>query len=374
MKTILCLAIAAFLFSSCEKEILVEDHTLTGVSEKYLDEGLVACWKFDEETGKYFYNETSGQLTGQKYGATWVTGVVGSALKYDGVNDYAKVSGINSHVLGDMTQGSISIWFRYADSLDNGSKPIQPLMYIGKSDTTGNDDCFIIEIGHNDPQNSTLYFTWIRNGELPLCFSSAQNLTPETWYHFVGMVGDHVNDYGQNNTGYLNGVEMTDRNYNYGDPFTKVFFKMYPSGELQNIWFGYGKTRDSHTPDFEFLAGVVDEIRIYNRPLTSQEVLTLYQQGNQNVPPVISVQVSGGPFYTEPTDIIATATATDPDGSVVRVEFYLDGVLRFSDLAAPYKFKFTGIMAGNHTILVKAIDNAGFSSETSRVINVRAQH
>jgi hypothetical protein len=159
MKTIVSLAIAAFLFSSCENEITVEDHTYTGASQKYLDEGLVAFWKFDEATGKYFYNETSGLLTGQKYGATWVTGVAGSALKYDGVNDYAKVSGINSHMLGDMTEASISIWFRYADSLDNGCKPIQPLMYVGKSDTTGNDDCFIIEIGHHDPQNSTLYFT-----------------------------------------------------------------------------------------------------------------------------------------------------------------------------------------------------------------------
>jgi hypothetical protein len=154
----------------------------------------------------------------------------------------------------------------------------------------------------------------------------------------------------------------------------KVFFKELPADELENIWFGYGKTHDNYTPAFEYLAGMLDEIRIYNRPLTPEEVMILYQEGNQNAPPEISLQLSGGPFYTEPAAIVAIVTATDPNGFIERVEYYLDGVQRFIDYTEPYKYKYTGIMAGKHTLMVKAIDNSGFTTQTERVITVRASH
>lgn len=53
------------------------------------------------------------------------------------------------------------------------------------------------------------------------------------------------------------------------------------------------------------------------------------------------------------------ASATDPDGSVVRVEFLANGAVLGEDAAAPYAFSWAGAPAGTHTLTVRATDNVG---------------
>ena len=55
----------------------------------------------------------------------------------------------------------------------------------------------------------------------------------------------------------------------------------------------------------------------------------------------------------------ATVTDTDPGGSVQRVEFYLDGVLKVTDITSPYTYELCDILAGSHTVMAVAVDQAG---------------
>jgi len=61
------------------------------------------------------------------------------------------------------------------------------------------------------------------------------------------------------------------------------------------------------------------------------------------------------------------ATATDPDGNLSRVEFYVDGLLFRSVSNAPFGTLWTNSVPGYHTISARAIDTTGLSTQSPPV-------
>src|SRR5262245_51064299 len=63
---------------------------------------LIAHWKLDENSGTTTADATSNRNDGTlTKGPTWAPGYIGSALSFDGVNDYVEVP--NSAILGITT-------------------------------------------------------------------------------------------------------------------------------------------------------------------------------------------------------------------------------------------------------------------------------
>lgn len=84
-----------------------------------------------------------------------------------------------------------------------------------------------------------------------------------------------------------------------------------------------------------------------------------------NKAPSVSLTSPGnGSGYTAPVNITLSATASDTDGSVVKVEFYNGHALlgSSSSTVSPYSYTWTNIGAGVYTITAKAYDNSGGSS------------
>jgi hypothetical protein len=80
--------------------------------------------------------------------------------------------------------------------------------------------------------------------------------------------------------------------------------------------------------------------------------------GGGNQPPEVEItSPADGASFTAPADIPVTATASDPDGSVDRVEFYRNGALVGTDPTAPYSFTHTGLPAGSYLLLARAFDD-----------------
>ena len=79
-----------------------------------------------------------------------------------------------------------------------------------------------------------------------------------------------------------------------------------------------------------------------------------------NNPPTVTLTApaNGATFYVG-TNFQCQATASDSDGSVARVEFYMDGTLFFTDTTSPYSFEWCDITAGAHTLSAVAVDNGG---------------
>lgn len=66
-----------------------------------------------------------------------------------------------------------------------------------------------------------------------------------------------------------------------------------------------------------------------------------------------------GATFTAPTDIELTATASDGDGMIVRVEFYANDNLIGEDFNAPYTFTWSSISEGTYTLTALAVDELG---------------
>jgi hypothetical protein len=89
-----------------------------------------------------------------------------------------------------------------------------------------------------------------------------------------------------------------------------------------------------------------------------------------NEPPVVALTApSDGQGLNAACPVFLTADASDPDGSVDLVEFYVDGVLVGSDATAPYAFEVESGLSNavEHTAFARAIDDGGASTDSVEI-------
>jgi hypothetical protein len=92
-----------------------------------------------------------------------------------------------------------------------------------------------------------------------------------------------------------------------------------------------------------------------------------------NTPPTANITspTDGAVFAWKPT-ITVTATASDPDGNVTKVEFRDGTTVLGQDTSAPYSFTWRNVPSGSHLLTARATDNAGAVTTSSSVgITVR---
>lgn len=87
-----------------------------------------------------------------------------------------------------------------------------------------------------------------------------------------------------------------------------------------------------------------------------------------NLPPIVSITspTNGSKFLTG-TPFTLSASATDPDGTVARVDFVEGTSVEFSLLSAPFSTNVVGDNASSHTVVAVATDNAGLSSTSAPI-------
>lgn len=259
-----------------------------------ISEGLIAHWDFNEGIDNTLTDHI-GNNNCTINGATWSTGLnytnttINGVLDFDGTDDFTE-----KHMPEDLQtlgEGSISLWFKvYNIPLDRG---ISPIFHYGDSMgcmemESDNNRGLIIEVGHSpiNKKSKRIYFTQFNDGcEKPsFCFDSRYPLFEGKWYHFVAVVGVDFN------TGYLNGEEMVNRKYNFGDWTDSEFFADALSDE--KLWIGKGLWGMNPI----YFDGQIDDIRIYNKTLSSEEVNLLYGIYNNTLDTL--------PLYDEPTFVL----------------------------------------------------------------------
>jgi hypothetical protein len=79
-----------------------------------------------------------------------------------------------------------------------------------------------------------------------------------------------------------------------------------------------------------------------------------------NAPPTVALAAPspGGPYFA-PATITLTATASDGDGSIARVDFQADGMLIGSATATPYSIIWDNVADGSHSVTARAVDDRG---------------
>jgi hypothetical protein len=87
-----------------------------------------------------------------------------------------------------------------------------------------------------------------------------------------------------------------------------------------------------------------------------------------NAVPVVSItSPTNNATYQAGKTVILSATATDADGSITKVEFYNNGIKFAVDSTAPYSFTAANVEAGTYVLTAKAFDNNGDSAISSTI-------
>jgi len=237
---------------------------------------VVVDWSFNQSSGTAAIDSGPNQIDGALAGnANWAAGSGQNAIDVTGdgfVNFTQSGTPKVPSAISNLAEGSIGVRF-FVDSypVDQAAQPILPIFWMGRNFGGIGQYGITIEIGHAPPYkpfDHAIYFTILDVVELPIfCFNSSQDITPGAWHTFVAVVS------GTGNTGYLDGVEMTDRHYNFGNASsTKFFSSVTPPSDA--LWVGKGfYAQETEAQHFN---GLIQNLRIFDQPLTSQQVAGLY--------------------------------------------------------------------------------------------------
>ncbi len=103
------------------------------------------------------------------------------------------------------------------------------------------------------------------------------------------------------------------------------------------------------------------------------ELIIEYVPGT-NLPPTIALtSPADASSFDPPANISLAANASDPDGTVSKVEFFVDATKLGEDTTAPYTFEWTNVIAaGTYTLTAVATDNL-FARTTSAPVTITVE-
>ena len=98
-------------------------------------------------------------------------------------------------------------------------------------------------------------------------------------------------------------------------------------------------------------------------------VLPLSATAAKNIAPSVSLTApSNGTSFSAPATITLSASASDPDGSIAKVDFYRGGnTLIASATTAPYTATWASVPAGSYTLTAKATDSRGATTTSAAI-------
>jgi len=230
------------------------------------DSNLVAHWQFDEGSGTIAY-DSAGNNDGTIYGAQWTTGIIGGALDFDGDEDYVEIP--DADCLTPRYEITISWWIfnrggQSASICKHAFCPSEP-------SSPGNSRAYHLSVNDNYINNNSYttmaIYSAVNTYDYISYITSDNRWSLNGWHHVVGTFNR-----GQAAI-YIDG-EMKA---------SKTFTVSSIMNDAQPLIIG-GLWEYCGTDSFQSgLNGLADDVRIYNRALSAEEIQQIYQAV---VPPV----------------------------------------------------------------------------------------
>jgi hypothetical protein len=215
--------------------------------------GLVGWWKFDEGTGTTVYDSSGNGHTGAFVNSpTWVAGRIGGwALSFDGVSSFVRIPSSTDFDFNLTHEYTISAWVY--------PKDVSRVTAVARA---MDNDWHLWQMEQiNGTRFDLEYVHRVVSTGASRAMGSGLGYTTNAWHHVVGV---------KTTAGvvkiFVDAVEGTD-----SSPISN------PDPDLSGVNLAIGSRR-SITPD-SIWNGYIDDVRIYNRALSSAEVGILYNGG-----------------------------------------------------------------------------------------------
>jgi len=208
--------------------------------------GLVGYWKFSEGNGTLARdisgNENNGTLIN---GPTWVAGKYGSGLQFDGMNDYVYILDVDILDLGT-SNFTIGFWMNPLSWGDGKSRGI-----VSKK-TNDASNGYVIYNDGSQPNKLNIRINNQNN------FFSLSDVDIGVWQHWVFVRNGSMGKW------YKNGMLDKTGTVSLDSP-----------ASTESLQIGHSQTWNG------YFNGTIDEVKIYNRSLSADEILALYQNSPQ---------------------------------------------------------------------------------------------
>lgn len=212
--------------------------------------GLAGHWRLDETSGTNVIdssgNGNDGTLSGTDFDTSAVDGRVSGGLHFDGVDSVITIPHSASLAVNDIV--SVSFWMKSPEIQANNFGRI---ISKGRGDV---DTGFIISQRGNEPDLHSVVGTSAGTNQ----FFGLGLVQPfdDKWHHIVVVLNNG------SRVIHMDGVEVVNNTYNHGTGFASPDDVLIGALNL-----GGGQA----------LTGILDDVRIYNRALTADDVALLYR-------------------------------------------------------------------------------------------------
>ncbi|HDZ69172.1 MAG TPA: hypothetical protein ENH43_01990 [Phycisphaerales bacterium] len=211
----------------------------------------IAYWKFDEGQGDTAY-DSAGDNDGTVYGAQWTTGQVNGALSFDGEEDYVDCgnpSELNPEYV------TIEAWIKTSstgstDSIVGKDKSSWPQQRVWGFRKRGDNEKLEFIVFKTDSD-----FAGIDDWDFA---TGITNISDGIWHHVAGTWDGSIIKI------YVDGQEDGSKGY----------VGSLQQGQTNNVFIGKMETFDP-----SYFNGLIDDVRIYDRALSADQIQQLYEDG-----------------------------------------------------------------------------------------------
>lgn len=212
------------------------------IPEDTMTRGLVGYWSFDEGSGNTAYDASGAGNHGTISGANWTKGKISGALTFDGADDYVNIGQSSTLNVSNIT---VESWVNYDSGWPVGAT------IAGRDDSTNRVWSF-----YQFDSSTLRFFVFI--GDVAKIKDTSLSPVPGQWYHLVGTYD------GSNVRIYINGKDVGSPTAATGNIDT----------DAADIRIG-----DDLATSHVNWKGLIDEVRIYNRALSAEEIRYHYNRG-----------------------------------------------------------------------------------------------
>jgi len=255
-------------------------------------EGLISHWMLDEGAGTTAYDSAGYNDGTLVNGPVWTTGRIDLGLDFDGVDDYMSVPDDSSLDFASGENFSVAAWFR----IEAGETSGEPIL---QKYSNSNQSGYALFGNSGFVPGRIAFVTW-GTGEIAALDDGGYN--DGSWHYAVGVRSQSSGEIHL----YIDGVEVDSNN----EPSRSL-------ANSANLHIGTNFTGHSN------LYGKIDDVRVYDRALSAEEIWDLYLEG-------------AGPIahwkFDEGSGTIAYDSAGDNDGTIYGAQWtsgIIDGALDF---------------------------------------------